>query len=327
MSIAIGLFLLTLPLILVAALVSYIYYYVRKNFLAMLERIFEEKPLFIIPRGEPDPTAEDIRFSGADGMHLQGCYFKTLAPTRQGVVLFGIEYGSDRWSCRSYCEPLIQAGYDVFVYEPRNQGKSDFIPNYDPLQWVTTNELADARSAIEYLKTRPDRDPSGIGIFGVSKGANAGLAIAAQEPWVRSVVTDGAFGLLSVVVPYMRHWVGIYNRDFLVHGLMPAWFYSHIAWIGVRRVEKRRNVEFVHVEEPMNKFQAPILMIHGAADSYIKVEMARTLFKKAKGPKDLWVVPKARHNQAIAISPDEYARKVISFFDQHLRPNASFPEK
>ena len=90
--------------------------------------MFVEKPLFIIPRGEPDPAAEDVRFPTADGLALQGAYLKTPAAARKGVILFGIEYGSDRWSCRSYCDPLLAAGYDVFAYEPRNQGKSDADP-------------------------------------------------------------------------------------------------------------------------------------------------------------------------------------------------------
>src|SRR6476646_1555890 len=172
---ALGLSLFLLPLLLVGGLVGYIYYFVRKNLLGNLERAFVEKPLFIIPRGEPDPEAEQVRFPTADGRHLQGAYFKTPVAPRKGVILFGIEYGSDRWSCRSYCDPLLAAGYDVFAYEPRNQGKSDSIPGYGPLQWLAFYEVEDARAALAYLKGRPDTDPKGVGFFGVSKGANAGL--------------------------------------------------------------------------------------------------------------------------------------------------------
>ena len=37
----------------------------------------------------------------------------------------------NRWSCRQYCQALIDAGYDVFAVEPRNQGDSDRDPNYE----------------------------------------------------------------------------------------------------------------------------------------------------------------------------------------------------
>jgi len=316
---ALGIILLCLPLLLVAGLVGYVYWYVRRNLLGQLERVFVEKPLFIIPRGDPDPTAEEVRFPTAGGMHLQGAYFKALTQPRKGVVLFGIEYGSDRWSCRSYCDPLLAAGYDVFAYEPRNQGKSDTIPDYEPLQWVTRHELADVRASVAYLKTRPDADPKGIGLFGVSKGANAGLAVMTKDVWIRCAVTDGAFGLRSVMVPYMRHWIRIYNRNLLVHGLMPGWFYSHFALVGVRRVERQRKVRFFHLEPRAKRIRQPLLMIHGEADSYIKLEMVRALFRRIAGPKELWAVPAARHNQSIALAGPEYARRVVAFFDQHLR--------
>jgi uncharacterized protein len=60
------------------------------------------------------------------------------------------------------------------------------------------------------------------------------------------------------------------------------------------------------------------LMIHGAADTYISELMARTLFDLARGPKELWLVPGARHNQSINVAGAEYTHRVVAFFDQHL---------
>jgi fermentation-respiration switch protein FrsA (DUF1100 family) len=316
---ALGLVLFLVPLALVGGLAGYVYYFVRKNLLGNLERAFVEKPLFIIPRGEPDPGAEEVRFPTADGRHLQGAYFKTRAPSRKGVILFGIEYGSDRWSSRSYCDPLLAAGYDVFAYESRNQGKSDSIPGYEPIQWITNFEVEDARAALAHLKGRPAAIPKGVGFFGVSKGANAGLAVAAEDSAIRCVVTDGAFGLVSVMLPYMRHWIRIYNKNFLVHGLMPAWYYSHMAHVGIRRVQRTRKVGFFHLEKVVERIAQPLLMIHGKADSYIKVEMARALFSRATGPKEFWAVPGAKHNLSINVAGPEYSRRVVAFFDEHLR--------
>lgn len=318
MKTAIGLILLALPLLTATLTVLVIYIIVCRYYLWQLVRIFQEKPLFVIPRGEPDADAEEVRFPTVAGGTLQGVYFRTMQP-RKGVIIFGIEYGSDRWSCRPYCMPLIQAGYDVFAYEPRNQGKSDVIPGYEPIQWISEHEIADARAVLTYLKSRPDVDPKGFGWFGVSKGANAGLAMFAEDKSIRCVVTDGAFGLLSVMVPYMRHWIRIYSSRFLVHGLLPCWFYQIVGHTGVRRVEKERKVRFYHLEPAARKLDRPLFMIHGEADSYIKTEMARTLFLRARGPKEFWVVPKARHNQALAMAGDEYSRRVVAFFDHYLK--------
>src|SRR5205823_9641407 len=128
------------------------------------------------------------------------------------------EFGSDRWSCPQYCEALLEAGYDVFTFEPRNQGDSDADAAYHPLQWVTDRDLQDMRAALKYLTGRPDADPRGVGLFGISKGGSAGLLAAADDPRVLCCVTDGAFAVYTTMVPYMRKWFSIYNPNYLLHG-------------------------------------------------------------------------------------------------------------
>ena len=47
--------------------------------------------------------------------------------------------------------------------------------------------------------------------------------------------------------------------------------------------------------------------------------MARALFRRGTGPKEFWAVPGAKHNLSISVAGPEYARRVVAFFDQHLR--------
>ncbi len=308
--------LVSLPTMLLLFLVG-LYFYLRWYYLDTLIRIFQEKPLFFSTRGEPDPEAEEVTFRSRDGLRLHGCYLRAFAP-RRGVILFGLEFGSNRWACLPYCDHLRRAGYDIFTYEPRNQGSSESDPNYDPMQWVTDLDLADMRAAIGYLKKRPDADPRGIGLFGVSKGGSVGLLAAADDPFVRCVITDGAFGTYSVMVPYMRKWFGIYNQNHKTHGLLPASYYGLVALAGMKRVESLRQVRFPWVEDAMRHLRQPLLMIHGEADRYIKVEMARTIFARAAGPKQFWVVPTAKHNLALQVAGIDYHERVQQFFDQFL---------
>jgi fermentation-respiration switch protein FrsA (DUF1100 family) len=296
-----------------------LYEYLCRNYLGNVTRIFLEKPLFVIPRGQPQPGAEEVTMRTPDGLNLRGCYVKTTATLRKGVILFGLEFGSNRWACGPYTEFLRDAGYDVFTYEPRNQGDSDRQEGFEPLQWVTDREVTDCRTAAEYLKRRPDADPRGFGLFGYSKGANAGLVVAADEQAVRCAVTDGAFGHHTVMVPYMRVWFAIYNANYALHGLFGAWYYGFIARRAVRAMERDRGTKFPDVEKALHRFgPRPLLMIHGADDTYIKADMARDLFRSARESKELWIVPAAKHNQAMQVAPDEFRRRVRDFFDQHL---------
>ncbi len=295
-----------------------VYYFVRWQYLDSLLRYFKETPLFIFPRGEPSSTAEDIRFPTTNGLQLQGCYFKTEQLQRKGVILFGLEFGSNRWSCQPYCEKLLQEGYDIFAFEPRNQGNSDRMEGYHSLHWLTTYEVEDTQAAIAYLKSRSDADPKGIGFFGISKGSNAGIVAAAADRYVRCVATDGAFGTYTTMVPYMRRWVVNVNSNILVHGLLPGWFYGAIAMAGIRRVQRETGSTFAHVETALRRFKRPLLMIHGESDTYIKVAMARALLAYASGPKAFWIVNGAKHNQALQIAGHEYHRRICGFFNHHL---------
>ena len=309
--------LLVLPVTMAVWLVV-LHYKLRVSYLDKLMRIFYEKPIFVIPRGQPQPDAEEVTLTTAEGLKLLGCYLPTTAPRRKGVVLFGLEFGSDRWACRQYCEQLVAAGYDVFTYEPRNQGDSDRDPAYEPLQWVTDKDVADLRAALKYLRTRPDADPAGVGLFGISKGGSTGFVAAAADRDVRCVVTDGAYATYTTIVPYMQRWIKIYSDRHSLQKALPTWFYGLVGVTGVRRVARNRGVTDPSVEKAVGRLRQPLLMIHGEGDTYIKPDMAKALYERAKGPKELWVVPKAKHNQALHVAGDEYHRRVVEFFDRHL---------
>jgi pimeloyl-ACP methyl ester carboxylesterase len=300
-----------------AVLSFYLYY--RWKFRGTIVRIFEEKPLFIIPRGTPIDGAECVDIPVANGLKIRGTYIRHYAGERKGVILFGLEFGSDRWASHTYCEGLLQAGYDVFTYEPRNQGDSDTDATYEPLQWVTDRDAADQRAALKYLHSRPDRDPFGIGLFGVSKGGALALLAAAEDPLVRCVATDGAFGTYTTMIPFMRRWVHIYIKNKRNRNWVPDWFYGLLGLDAIAQVEKKRRVKFESVERAVRRLRQPLLMIHGGGDTYIKPEMALALHKQAKtAAKELWVVEKAKHNQAIQLAGDEYHQRVVEFFDRHL---------
>ncbi len=184
---------------------------------------------------------------------------------------------------------------------------------------MTDFEVSDAQAALAYLKGRPDADPRGVGFFGISKGAGAGLFAAARDPYVRCCVTDGVFGIYTTLVPYMRQWFRIYNSHLLIQGLVPSWFYGLLGLAALGKIERLRGCRFPHLERALPRLAPrPLFMIHGGADTYIKPEMARALFACAREPKELWVVEGAKHNQALQTAGDEYRRRVLEFFDQHL---------
>lgn len=292
--------------------------YVLRNYISIIARIFQEKPLFMIPFGKPREDAEDLNIPSADGVILKGCYLKGKPP-RQGVIFFGLEFGSKRWSCIPYCEFLLNAGYDIFACETRGQGDTPTYDDYEPLQWITDYEIHDYKAALAYLKSRPDADPRGVGMFGLSKGGGTGIFVAAGDPYIRCCVTDGMFGTLTTMIPYMGQWIMIYTKKYFIARRLPNWYFRHLAKITLRGIQAERRVHYPSLARVLGKLAPrPLLMIHGGADTYIKPEMAQSLFEHAGPPKELWIVENAKHNQAFHLVGDEYKRRVRAFFDQHL---------
>ena len=307
---------LSLPT-LVAALMTVLYLWLKQNYVPYIKRIFQEVPYFNVPRGQPREGAESVVLRTSDGLKLLGCYLKT-PKHRRGVILFGLEFGSNRWSCSAYCDHLLDAGYDVFTYEPRNQGESDCEPNLELLPWPCDRDVTDASAAIAYLKSRADHDPLGVGLFGISKGAGAGILAARIEPYVRCAVIDGMFSCTYTVVPYMRRWITIYDKSYFIQGLLPSWYYAILARHAIREVGRERRVKYLDLENSLARFRRPVLMIHGQFDSYIYPDMSRRLFQMAREPKEYWLIPGAKHNQGLHVAPDEYRVRVREFFDKHL---------
>jgi len=300
----------------VAALIAQLY--IMHVYFPHLPRILQEKPLFITPFARPVDDAEAAQFASTNGVVLCGCYLRATGP-RKGVIVFGLEYGSNRWACVSYCKGLREQGFDIFCFDFRGQGESPAQPGYEPMQWVTNYEVEDFQAALAYVKSRPDADPRGVGVFGVSRGAGAGLLAAAGEPYVRCAVTDGLFATHTTMIPHMRRFALIYGKHSPLIRNLPRWYFRWIAHVGLRYVAKERHCGFPHLEDAMPRFAPrPLLMIHGGADNYIKPETGRALFDRAGEPKEFWLVERAKHNQSLQTAGEDYQRRLLAFFTTHL---------
>jgi pimeloyl-ACP methyl ester carboxylesterase len=300
------------------AFASYLTYVVWR-YLDRVIRIFEEKPLFIIPRGDRLASGTDVPFQTSDGVTLAGSYVRTPARKRLGVVVFCPEFGSNRWSCSAYCGHLLEAGFDLFTFDFRNHGDSERVPSYEPMQWVTNFEVRDLRAAIAYLKQRPDADPRGVGVFGVSRGGGAAIVVASEDPWIRCLATDGAFATRTTMIPYMQKWIHIYTGNKFIIWFVPRWFYGLVANLALYHVAKKRHCRFPRLGLAAARVGGrPLLMIHGEKDTYIKPAIARELFDRAAEPKEFWLVDDARHNQALHVAGAHYRRRVLDFFSRYL---------
>ena len=278
----------------------------------------------------PLEGSEECQFLTDDGLVLRGSYLQAATERRHGVVAFCHEVTGNRWSAAPYVEQLRQQGFDIFTFDFRNHGASDRLPDYRPLPWLTRYEVADVRAAVDYLCSRPDADPRGVGIFGVSKGASAALCAAADEPRILAVVTDGAFPIDAMQKHYIRRYMNIYIPLAGINSRLPDWCLSSFCHWAKFLVGQRHGCRFLDVEQAARRVRQPVFMIHGERDPYVPVEVAQGLRGALAGRSKLWVVAGAKHNWSISVARREYERRVGRFFRKRLvadRPLAQLAER
>ncbi|MGZ3389640.1 MAG: alpha/beta hydrolase [Isosphaeraceae bacterium] len=284
----------------------------------VIRRIFELRPVFLPLRVSPEDLGEAVTFTTDDGLELSGSFLGRRNPQRVGLLVFCHEYLSDRWSYLPYLDQLRDVGYDVFTFDFRNHGSSASDPDYAPLQWATDYEVRDLRAALACLRDRPDHDQAGFGLIGVSRGGSTALVVGSEEPDVWGVVTDGAFPTLGTITAYMFRWAEIFVRSRLLLALFPGWLYSFLGWVSLLDSQRRLKCRFPDIETAARRLSPrPWLLIHGERDAYISPEIARSLYDHAREPKEIWLVPAAKHNRCRECEPEAYAARITEFLGQH----------
>ncbi|WP_165072255.1 alpha/beta hydrolase [Paludisphaera rhizosphaerae] len=282
----------------------------------VIRRIFEERPMFMPLKLTPEDVGEAASFKTGDGLTLQGSYFKARTDSRVGVLVYCHEFLSDRWSYAPYLDHLRDRGFDVFSFDFRGHGESASEPGYDPLQYASDREVDDLQSALAYLRTRPDRDLSGYGLFGVSRGGGTALLVAADEPDVWGVVTDGAFATRGTMTAYIVRWAEIFVRVKWFLKLVPRFIFAILGDVARAGTEQQRGCNYPSIERAVSRLTPrPWLQIHGQRDVYIGVDIAREFFSWAGEPKEQWLVADAKHNRCRETAPEEYSLRLAEFVD------------
>lgn len=267
-------------------------------------------------------TGEVVRFRSFDGTSLRGMHVKRSrrGPSR-GAIIFCHEFGADMYSCGRYVRPLVDAGFDVFTFDFRGHGESSQTKGYKSLQWPSDKEMEDVLGACAYVEAGLEAEgrPPQVGIFGMSRGAGAGLLAASSDPHIQCIVCDGAFSTDTTLVALMKKWAHIFARVRLVYENHSDHFWNLLLWLLMRFAQPRQGCRYPSVRKALQQMQPrPILFIHGERDRYIEQDQTRLLYAAAPKPRYLWIVPGAKHNQSANVEPEEYAARNVAFFRKYL---------
>ena len=284
---------------------------------------FEREPPFNLVPEPPEPGARTVRVpvpgvTNACGAPLSLAAAVVPAVGRpRGAVVFCPETGGSRWFWRRYASALPGEGFVVVSFEHRGMFDSDRDPTHSPGHWPTEAEVADALAVTRAVLDDPASfglpADAPVGLFGISRGACVALAAAARERRVAAVAADGGFVTDSVLTGFARKWAMLAVPKWFAP-LIPTWHVRQSMWFLRKAADRKRGVRHLALQRDLRALRnRPVWLVSGARDSYVTPEQTRGLAKAVRG--DAWTVPKAKHNQARELAPEEYDARLTAFFD------------
>lgn len=239
---------------------------------------------------------EDVHFQSRDGLRLAGWF---VAGTNGATVVLAHGRGSYKDWMLPHADYLYRAGFSVLLFDFRFRGESE-----GDAQTFGAKESWDIQSAVDYLKTRPDVDPKRIGVHGSSLGAASAILAAAEKPEIKGVVAQIPFTSVN----------GILCHAFRKKFGLPCFPFAYATkWIS----ELRLGVDFDNVApiEVIGRISPrPVFLIDEGKDALFPCDSVENLYNAAKGPREFWMVPEAEHGKAREARPEEYKRRVLSFW-------------
>jgi fermentation-respiration switch protein FrsA (DUF1100 family) len=217
---------------------------------------------------------EDVYFPASDGTRLHA-WFLPAGAAAQGTVLF-LHGNAENISTHIMSVRWLPArGFNVFLPDYRGYGESAGEPSLDGIQ-------DDVDSALRTLLARPGVEPNRIVVFGQSLGGSIAVYNVAHSPYrrhIRGLAVESAFASYR----------GIAREKLAAFWLTWPLQYP-LSWLVSDRYIPEHAVADI---SPI-----PLLIIQGDRDPIVPVGHARKLFKLAREPKQLWIVPGGGHIQA-----------------------------
>ena len=200
---------------------------------------------------------EEVELTADDGVKLIAWH----APARDGknTILYFHGNAANAANRAPKIEMMREDGSGVFYLNNRSYGGSSGRP-------TEANNIADAIAAYDHL-VEHGVPPERIVAFGESLGSGQAVRLAGERP-VAAVVLEAP---LTSTIDVAR---GTY-------------FWLPLSLLITDSYDNARNIAAV---------KAPMLILHGARDRVIPVEMGKRIFAAANEPKRLEVFPDGDHN-------------------------------
>lgn len=262
-----------------------------------------------IPPSEYNLDYEEVDLKTKDAVVLKGWFVKAktdrdFSRKRYPVIIISHGLGASKSDFTDFSGKLAVKGYHIFLFDFRGHGESKGRRTSLGYQ-----EQRDLISAIDYIKKREDVIKEKIGLYGFSMGAAVSILTAAKHKNVQAIVSDSSYTSLEEEGKHVLR--SFYRLPAFPFEYFMTWAYDLFF---MTDVEKISPLDHIAALSPI-----PVFIIGGEKDEMMPASFAKKLFESAKDPKNLWIIPGARHGETLYRAGDDYPECVVSFFDQYLK--------
>lgn len=229
---------------------------------------------------------EDVSFHSDDGTPLNGWFMPAKGKRAKGTIVFSHGNAGSVGHHLGFTMWLVEAGYNVFMYDYRGFGKSGGSVERRGM-------INDVKAAFTYIRKRNDIDQTRLVSFGHSLGGAKSITALSESPvlGLRAIIIDGTFASYRAMAKVVGGQLG---ADLVTDELSPIGFVSKLP-------------------------QVPFLVVHGTQDEVVPFSQGKALYEKAHEPKTMFVVKDGTHGNSLFRENGAYRKQLLVWLDERLR--------
>ena len=240
---------------------------------------------------EPEYTVE-----GDGGYLLHAQLLRNSEPTDRYVII-SHGYTDNRMGSLKYARLYLDLGYNCIIYDLRGHGENEPAP--------TTYGIREARDLLCVIEDTRERYPriAQLGIHGESLGAATTVMSLAYGPAIDFAVADCGYASIEAVLRHGYEMAGV-----------PAFLFD-LADLGCR-MRYGFALKDARPIDALDGNSAPILFVHGAADSFILPENSQLMYERAQGVRAIHLIDGVEHAESALVAPELYREYLEEFLSQ-----------
>ena len=267
----------------------------------VLHPVSKRKPLDACPDQFGLPY-ENVCFKTEDKVQLKGWFITSESDSNKTIILMH-GWGMNRADILKNTHFLRDLGFNLFYFDFRALGESG-----GKTSSIGYLELKDVAAAVRFLKETRPQFCEKIGLYGLSMGGMVAICEAARNPEILCVAAEASYYSFRRVV---SRWAWVHHHV-PYFPLIPIILHYIRKYLGVNpeRYSPKYNIPKIAPR--------PVFIIHGRYDNLVPAAQAKLLYKNAGQPKNIWLVPGAKHNKCAEVGGFEYKQRLADFFRQNL---------